>query len=404
MVTLVRAEPYWLVWRTRFFSNALTELTLVPTAVMLITSGAVWVRTAPPARRAEAVLPALGLLGVGVVVFAVESTSAIPQLHRTPLVYVLPFLLWGAVRFGPGGASLSLLTTTVMLIGAGMHGRGPFSDLPPAESVLALQVFLIGVGVPCLALAAVVAERRRAEMALGEELSFERTLARLSAAFVRMPCDGAKGRFQTWLGVTGDLLDINGVALCVLSVDEQHIVQQFSWFRRNHESGQDVIPQRDAADVIRRLRTRAPFVYAPGPQSLLIVPLLARARLFGGLGVRHRCRRGSAESAGAAPDGGGRGLRDRPCPQRGGNRGAAEPAGAGSLRAHLDDGRVDGVAGSRAEPAAGRHPGQFAGRRTAGCRLPAAGTRAARGLVGDRGRHQARERSHSPRPRTGAQE
>src|SRR5262249_1493794 len=30
-VWALRGEPYWVVWRTRFFSNVLTELTLVPT-------------------------------------------------------------------------------------------------------------------------------------------------------------------------------------------------------------------------------------------------------------------------------------------------------------------------------------------------------------------------------------
>ncbi len=284
VVTLVREEPYWLVWRTRFFSNALTALTLVPAGVTLITSGFTWVRTASPARRAEAALFALGLLLVtGVFTGALGTTPGIPQLQATPVVYVLPFLLWAAVRLGPGGASLSLLTITVVLTGAGMHGRGPFSNLAPAESVTALQVFLIGVGIPCVTLAAVVAERRRAEAALADQLSFERTVAQLSAAFVRMPCDGVDGRFHTWLGVTGDLLETDGVALCALSADEQRIVNQYSWLRQHDAPAPPVVAQADAADVVRRLRTRAPFVYAPGSRSFVIVPLLVRTRLFGGL-------------------------------------------------------------------------------------------------------------------------
>ena len=284
VVTLVREEPYWLVWRTRFFSNALTALTLVPAAVTLLTSGFTWMQATPPARRGEAALFALGLLVVtGVFTGALGTTPGIPQLQATPVVYLLPFLLWAAVRFGPGGASLSLLTITVMLIGAGMYGRGPFSDLEPAESVTTLQVFMIGVGIPCLALAAVVAERRRAEAALAEQLSFERTLARLSAAFVRMPCDGVEGRFHTWLGVTGDLLEVDGVALCALSADEQRIVNQYRWRRRNDASAQEVVAPDAAADFVRQLRARAPFVYAPGSRSFMIVPLLVRTRLFGGL-------------------------------------------------------------------------------------------------------------------------
>ena len=37
-MTAFRGEPYWLVWRTRFFSNVLTELTVAPAVVVAATS------------------------------------------------------------------------------------------------------------------------------------------------------------------------------------------------------------------------------------------------------------------------------------------------------------------------------------------------------------------------------
>jgi integral membrane sensor domain MASE1 len=49
----LHGERYWLVWRTRFFSNVLTELTLVPTLVMIVTGGLARLRGASPARRIE---------------------------------------------------------------------------------------------------------------------------------------------------------------------------------------------------------------------------------------------------------------------------------------------------------------------------------------------------------------
>jgi len=55
-VTALRDEPYWFVWRTRFFSNVLTELTLVPAIVVLITGAPAWIRRAPLRNKAEAVL------------------------------------------------------------------------------------------------------------------------------------------------------------------------------------------------------------------------------------------------------------------------------------------------------------------------------------------------------------
>jgi integral membrane sensor domain MASE1 len=62
---------------------------------------------------------------------------------RTLLVFLLPFLLWAMVRFGPGGTSLSLLATAMIAMWAASHGCGPFAGLPPAESVLTLQLSLV---------------------------------------------------------------------------------------------------------------------------------------------------------------------------------------------------------------------------------------------------------------------
>ena len=70
-VAAVQGEPYWLVWRTRFFSNVLTELMLGPAIIMAVTAGPAWVRGAPRARRVEAALLAVALVIVGAWVFGV---------------------------------------------------------------------------------------------------------------------------------------------------------------------------------------------------------------------------------------------------------------------------------------------------------------------------------------------
>jgi hypothetical protein len=56
-VMMLRGEPYWLVWRTRLFSNILTELTLVPALVMVITAEPAWLHRASRARYAEGDTP-----------------------------------------------------------------------------------------------------------------------------------------------------------------------------------------------------------------------------------------------------------------------------------------------------------------------------------------------------------
>src|SRR4030095_1036826 len=91
---------------TRFFSNVVTELTLVPVLVMAVTALAAWLQTSSHARRAEAVLLAVSLLGVGTAVFtgAMDATSVVPGAPGAPVLFLVPFMLWATVRFGPGGA------------------------------------------------------------------------------------------------------------------------------------------------------------------------------------------------------------------------------------------------------------------------------------------------------------
>jgi signal transduction histidine kinase/integral membrane sensor domain MASE1 len=211
VVTTLRGEPYWQVWRTRFFSNVLTELTLVPALVIVIDAGPRWLRRATPGRHAEAALLAAGLLATGLIVFGGPLT--IPGAPRTPLAALLPFLLWAAVRFGPGGVSLALLATTLQAIQGGIHGRGPFTELPPNEGVLALQIFLSVVVVPLLCLAALIVERRYAKEALEERLRFEELQSRLSGAFVHLPSHEMDRAIDTWLRRLGEFFALDRLTL-----------------------------------------------------------------------------------------------------------------------------------------------------------------------------------------------
>jgi PAS domain S-box-containing protein len=157
-------SSYWDVWRTRFVSNSLATLTLVPVIVT-------WSRVRPaswrsqgPGRVTEGVVLALGLLATGIFVFEFQyaSTGTLP-----PMLYlVLPFLLWAAFRFGTPGASASLLAVALMAIWGAAHGRGPFNSGSPLVNALAVQLFLVFVTVLVLSLAAAMTERRRTERAL----------------------------------------------------------------------------------------------------------------------------------------------------------------------------------------------------------------------------------------------
>jgi len=151
---------YWQVWRLRFFSNVLAILTLVPAIAAWADRDRGSLRSASPRRVIEAVLLAGGLLLVCTLVFAwpALATNENPALLYAPL----PFLLWAAVRFGPGGASASLLVFALLSVWGAIHGRGPFVARSMGDGVLPLQLFLIVTYIPLLALAAAIRERAQA--------------------------------------------------------------------------------------------------------------------------------------------------------------------------------------------------------------------------------------------------
>lgn len=84
--------------------------------------------------------------------------------HGYPLEFVcIPPLIWAGFRFGRREvATLVLLLTTISIWGT-LRGYGPFARESPNESLLLLQAFTGVIAIMTLALAAVVAERRKAQ-------------------------------------------------------------------------------------------------------------------------------------------------------------------------------------------------------------------------------------------------
>jgi two-component system sensor kinase FixL len=155
---------YWDLWRTRFFSNVLATLAIVPLIVTFAAGGPAWWRSSTPGLRLEAAVLFAGLLAAGV--FAFDLPAAVTGLPAGLLYLPLPFLLWAALRFGPPGASAAFTLVAFLVIWGAAHGQGPFTAGTPAANALSVQLFLVIVGITQLAVAAVVQERRRAELSL----------------------------------------------------------------------------------------------------------------------------------------------------------------------------------------------------------------------------------------------
>jgi len=151
---------YWDLVRTRFFSNVLAELTIVPLIVTWAAVSTSTQREARPPRHAESAALFIGLLLVCVFVFDLPHREA----HASPAIYYapLPFLLWAAA-LGPAASASALALMTVSTIWGAVHGLGPFAGRTPQDTAREMQLFLTAATVPMLLLAVALAERSRVE-------------------------------------------------------------------------------------------------------------------------------------------------------------------------------------------------------------------------------------------------
>ncbi|HJS74112.1 MAG TPA: ATP-binding protein [Vicinamibacteria bacterium] len=268
-VAYLRAEPYWTVWGRRFPSNALAGLTVVPAVVGFVGGAWNWLRTASARRKTEAALLAGALLVVSQMVFASaeERSWPLPGAPYTSLSFLLPLLLWSAVRFGIAGASLSLFATVALASWSATHGLHPLSQLPPLEGTLAMQIFLIVVGIPLTFLAALADERRAVERALRERLAFEQMLSDMSSAFVNRPSHQLDAAVESALGRLGAALRAERVLLYAYPKETQETGVGWSWSAEGVERSPGALPPEH------------------GQLGGSWVPLVVNDKLLGSLGV-----------------------------------------------------------------------------------------------------------------------
>ena len=72
-------------------------------------------------------------------------------------------LLWAALRFGPRGAATAILVVCSITVWNTAQSDGPFVRESLTDSLLATQLFIATAAITSLVLAAVTAERTRAE-------------------------------------------------------------------------------------------------------------------------------------------------------------------------------------------------------------------------------------------------
>jgi signal transduction histidine kinase/integral membrane sensor domain MASE1 len=163
---------YWTIWLTWWLGDAASNLIIAP---LLIVWGTHRVR--PPTREqfVEGGALLFTVTGLGLIVFLGYT----PWGDRNaPLGYVtLVPLLWAAFRFRQLGATtVAFLSSSIALWGTS-QGFGPFAKPDANQSLLFLQAFIATASVTALVLAAVVADRKKAEQRLQVQHAISRALA-----------------------------------------------------------------------------------------------------------------------------------------------------------------------------------------------------------------------------------
>ncbi len=150
--------PIWLTWWLGDLVGALvvTPVVILWSAPLSMESNRRW--------RLEAAALLVSLCIVTLSVFS----GLFPSTNRNyPLEFLcIPFLVWGAFRFGQRAAAMSILLVSGIAMWGTLYGFGPFVRPAPNTSLLLLQAFVAVTAVMTLVLAAVVSERKAVEAQL----------------------------------------------------------------------------------------------------------------------------------------------------------------------------------------------------------------------------------------------
>lgn len=172
-------EFFATIWVTWWIGDLLGALVVTP--VLLV-----WISMPPKFGNRRSYLEgALQLFLLGfITLYVFGNQPPIGILHQALLYVIFPFMIWGALRFGPRGASVAILLVSGIAIWGTANGMGPFSLESKNESLVLLQTFLGVVSLTMLILAAATIERRKATESLHQRVIDLATLNDSSKTFL----------------------------------------------------------------------------------------------------------------------------------------------------------------------------------------------------------------------------
>ena len=154
LAPVAAAPSIWLTWWLGDLSGGV----LVAPAIIC------WLRARdPPLLRRQSVEAVLLVLALVLICYVVFGPSTPGTRHYPVMFFVLPALLWVALRFGRREVTAALLLTSLLAVIGTLNHYGPFGMGTPSEALLLLQGYLSVTAVVMLSLAAEFRRRRAIE-------------------------------------------------------------------------------------------------------------------------------------------------------------------------------------------------------------------------------------------------
>jgi PAS domain S-box-containing protein len=169
LVTPAGAGSAWLLW---WSGDGIGVFTLTPVLLLL---GSAPRAIAWPAWRRVVEAAAIGVVLTVAVAIGLQGGPVRPFL-------VFPVLVWAAIRFRRGGANVTSLLISAVIVYVSIRRVGPFAGTSAVDTLLATQSFIAVVMITSLLLAAMTIERER----ITGELQSERAQLREAQRIARL--------------------------------------------------------------------------------------------------------------------------------------------------------------------------------------------------------------------------
>jgi PAS domain S-box-containing protein len=155
-------HDFWAPWQQRVLARMAGAVIVAAPILSFAATGLVGIRRRP--RWVAELVLLTACLSVALPLFFAWRPGHPP--HQWLVIVPLPFLLWSAVRFGPGALGLHLLLVVLVALFGTRTGRGPFATGSVAQIIIALQGFFLFISIPLMLLAALVWENAQAAASL----------------------------------------------------------------------------------------------------------------------------------------------------------------------------------------------------------------------------------------------